>query len=234
MRITCHGERTFPFTSLSTAPMAVAMAPAGEAEASIVGSLNDLAPARLGALLSAVRKQRTESRRDVARLVGTNVRAVRRCERGDAPAPHDMLAALAAHYGDDLTARFEPRSPINVGRHQIIARTDESQLGSGTPLPNRKRQRRSSRSRRSSRTSLFHVSARCCVAPARNTRTAGRRDVASQVGTTARELRQYETGATPVPHGILTALAAFYGEDLDSHFAHRSPFGRSVAPGQRS
>jgi transcriptional regulator with XRE-family HTH domain len=50
-----------------------------------------------------------------------------------------------------------------------------------------------------------------------------RRDVASQVGTTARELRRYETGAAPVPHGILTALAEFYGEGLDSHFAHRNP-----------
>jgi transcriptional regulator with XRE-family HTH domain len=50
-----------------------------------------------------------------------------------------------------------------------------------------------------------------------------RRDVASQVGTTARELRRYETGAAPVPRGVLTALAEFYGEDLNTHFAHRDP-----------
>ena len=49
---------------------------------------------------------------------------------------------------------------------------------------------------------------------ARQQHSSSRRDVASKVGTTARELRRYETGAAPVPPGIVNALAEFYGADL--------------------
>jgi len=55
---------------------------------------------------------------------------------------------------------------------------------------------------------------------ARENSSTSRRDVASKVGTTARALRRYETGAVPVPRGIVTALAEFYGEDLNSPRAH--------------
>lgn len=58
---------------------------------------------------------------------------------------------------------------------------------------------------------------------AREKRSDSRRAVANQVGTSARALRRYETGAVPVPNGIVTALAQFYGEDLNTHFAHRTP-----------
>ena len=57
----------------------------------------------------------------------------------------------------------------------------------------------------------------------REERSDSRRVVADQLGMTARELRRYETGRVPVPRGILTALAEFDGEDLDSRFGHRNP-----------
>jgi transcriptional regulator with XRE-family HTH domain len=65
---------------------------------------------------------------------------------------------------------------------------------------------------------------------AREHHSSSRRDVANKVGTTARELRRYETGATPVPPGIVNALAEFYGAHLGADFSHRgaSPIEAAV------
>jgi transcriptional regulator with XRE-family HTH domain len=133
-----------------------------------------------------------------------------------------MLAALAAYYGEDLTARFEPRAPFDVERSRIVAGIEELNPHSGDAavVP------AAETSELVVETLLADLALARLGTVLRSTReehSNSRRDVANRVGTTARELRRYETGATPVPRGILTALAEFYGDDLDIRFAHRNP-----------
>jgi transcriptional regulator with XRE-family HTH domain len=199
-----------------------AMEHADGIEASAVASLDDLAPAHLAALLRAVRNQRTQSRRDVARRVGTSVRALRRCERGDASVPRDLLAALASYYGDDLTGRFEMPPPIQVDQPRIVVGNEDvrPRLGGAPALPAAEP---SALAVESLLAELALARLGTVLQSTREEHSNSRRDVASQVGTTARDLRRYETGAAPVPRGVLTALAEFYGDDLNTHFAHRNP-----------
>jgi len=191
-------------------------------EAGIVAQLDDLGPVHLAALLRAVRNQRMQSPREVARRVGTSARALRQCERGDEPVPPDLLAALAAYYGGDLTARFDTRAPIPVDPDKIPTGTEALNLRSAdaAPVP------AAEPSELAVETLLADLALARLGTVLRSTReehSNSRHHVASQVGTTARDLRRYETGATPVPHGVLTALAEFYAHDLDTHFAHRNP-----------
>jgi transcriptional regulator with XRE-family HTH domain len=198
------------------------MEPEEGSQEAVVTQLDDLGPARLAALLCATRNQRMQSRREVARRIGTSVTALRRWERGDAPIPREMLVALAVYYGEDLTARFGIRAPAAAESHPIVARTEAVQLGSAEAVATAA----SEPSELAVETLLADLALARLGTVLRSTReetSDSRRNVASQVGTTARELRRYETGATPVPRGILTALAEFYGEDLDTRFAHRNP-----------
>jgi transcriptional regulator with XRE-family HTH domain len=190
-------------------------------EAGVVVLLEDLGPARLAALLRAVRNQRTQSRRDVARRIGTAARALRRAERGNVPVPRAMLAELVAYYGGDLTARFETQRPI-MDEQAIVVAVDAVRVHSGDAIAETAEQP----SELAVESLLAELALARLGTVLRSTReelSNSRRDVANRVGTTARELRRYETGAAPVPRGILTALAQFYGDGLDTHFAHRKP-----------
>ena len=92
--------------------------------------LDDLAPPRLGTLLRAARKQTGSTRREVARRVGTSPSELRRYERGDAPVPPTLIAALAECYGEDLTAQFATRAPIQLDAHHLVVGTEAQALES--------------------------------------------------------------------------------------------------------
>ena len=202
---------------------------AGDTNEGIVARLEDLGPTRLGALLRAVHEQRMQSRRDVAKRVGASTRMLRHYERGDEPVPGKVLGLLADYYGADLSTRFEARVPAHDDPNPSGAQPDAG------PLPSRPADLRGEPAAESSDLGAETLLADLALArlgtllqSTRVERSDSRRDVASQIGTTARALRRYETGTTPVPHGILTALAEFYGEDLDTRFGHRERgFGRS-------
>jgi len=133
-----------------------------------------------------------------------------------------MLAALAAYYGEDLTARFESGAPVDVERSPIVAGIEALNPHSGDPAA----EPAGGTSELVVETLLADLALARLGTVLRSTReehSDSRRDVANQVGMTPRELRRYETGAAPVPRGILTALAEFYGDDLDTRFAHRNP-----------
>jgi transcriptional regulator with XRE-family HTH domain len=191
---------------------------AGGNDYDIVAQLEDLSSERLGALLRAVRDQRAQSRRDVAKRTGVSARSLRSFERGDASVPRDALASLAAYYAEDLSARVGARVPAPE-EPPALPTTVAAALAreSAGPGPT------------SSELGVESLMADLALArlgtllqSTRVERSDSRRDVASQIGTTARALRRYETGAAPVPRGILTALSEFYGDDLDTHFGHRS------------
>jgi transcriptional regulator with XRE-family HTH domain len=129
---------------------------------------------------------------------------------------------LAAHYGDDLTGRFETLAPTQVDQDQFVVRAEEGQLHPGDVFADPSVEP-SELAVESLLADLALARLGTVLQSTREEHSNSRRDVASHVGTTARELRRYETGAAPVPRGILTALAEFYGDDLDSHFAHRNP-----------
>ena len=181
-------------------------------EAGAVALLASLGPVHLAALLRAVRKKRMQTRQDVAKRIGTSAAALRRAESGDAPVPLGTLAALASYYGEDLTAFVETPLPILVDHDRSVAGNEvgvpagSSDLAVETLLAD-----------------LALARLGTVLQSTREAQSGRRREVASRVGTTTRELRRYETGSKPVPRGILTALAEFYGEDLDTHFAHRNP-----------
>jgi transcriptional regulator with XRE-family HTH domain len=143
-----------------------------------------------------------------------------------------MLAALVRYYGADLTGRFEPFVPIVVDPEPVVDRSGAVQrlsAGDDAGIP------AVEGSELAVETLLADLALARLGTVLRSTReeiSTSRRDVASRVGTTARELRRYETGVTPVPRGILTALAEFYGDDLDTHFAHRNPV--RVDPSRRA
>jgi transcriptional regulator with XRE-family HTH domain len=92
--------------------------------------LDDLAPPRLGTLLRAARKQTGSTRREVAHRVGTSPSELRRYERGDAPVPPTLIAALAECYGEDLTAQLATRAPIQLDSHRLVVGTEAQALES--------------------------------------------------------------------------------------------------------
>ena len=92
--------------------------------------LDDLAPPRLGTLLRAARKQMGSTRREVAHRVGTSPSELRRYERGDAPVPPTLIAALAECYGEDLTAQLATRAPIQLDAHRLVVGTEAQALES--------------------------------------------------------------------------------------------------------
>ena len=107
------------------------MNPVEETNTGVVALLlDDIAPARLGTLLRGARKQRSLTRRDVAGRVGTSAADLRRFERGDAPVPPHLVAALAECYGEDLTAQFAAREPIQVDRRRIAVGAENATLRS--------------------------------------------------------------------------------------------------------
>jgi transcriptional regulator with XRE-family HTH domain len=81
--------------------------------------LDDIAPPRLGTMLRAARKERGLTRRDVAGRVDITPGHLRRIERGDAPVPPHLIAALAECYGEELAAQFATRMPIQVDERRI-------------------------------------------------------------------------------------------------------------------
>ena len=81
--------------------------------------LDDIAPPRLGTMLRAARKERGLTRRDVAGRVDITPGDLRRVERGDAPVPPHLIAALAECYGEELAAQFATRMPIQVDDRRI-------------------------------------------------------------------------------------------------------------------
>lgn len=87
--------------------------------------LDDLAPPRLGTLLRAARKQSGATRRDIANRVGTTTGELRKYERGDAPVPASLIAALAECYGEHLTAQLATRAPIQLDEQRLIVGDDE-------------------------------------------------------------------------------------------------------------
>lgn len=92
--------------------------------------LDDLAPPRLGTLLRAARKQTGSTRREVAHRVGTSPSELRRYERGDAPVPTSLIAALAECYGEDLTAQLATRAPIHLDAGRLVVGTEAQALES--------------------------------------------------------------------------------------------------------
>jgi transcriptional regulator with XRE-family HTH domain len=101
----------------------------GESTTGVVALLlDDLAPARLGTLLRGARKQRSLTRRDVAGRVGTSAAELRRFERGEVPVPPSLVAALAECYGEDLTAQFATREPIQIDRRRVVVGDDDVRL----------------------------------------------------------------------------------------------------------
>jgi transcriptional regulator with XRE-family HTH domain len=108
------------------------MTPAGavtEASEGVVALLlDDLAPPRLGTFLKGARKQGSLTRREVAGRVGTTSAELRRYERGDAPVPAHVIAALAECYGPDLTAQFATRVPLVVDANRMVAGADVAPL----------------------------------------------------------------------------------------------------------
>src|SRR5436853_7172499 len=83
--------------------------------------LDDLAPPRLGTLLRAARKHTGSTRREVAQRIGTTAGDLRRFERGDAPVPPRLIAALAECYGEELTAQLATRAPIRLDERRPVA-----------------------------------------------------------------------------------------------------------------
>ena len=148
---------------------------AGDTNEGIVARLEDLGPTRLGALLRAVREQRMQSRRDVAKRVGASTRMLRHYERGDEPVPGNVLGLLADYYGADLSARFEARVPRTTIRTRAAPNPTPGLSRHGTPTcaGNRRPNRRIWAPRRFSPILHSLAWARCCRAPARNDRTAG-------------------------------------------------------------
>jgi transcriptional regulator with XRE-family HTH domain len=92
--------------------------------------LDDLAPPRLGTLLRTARKHHELTRREVAGRVGTTPSELRRFERGETPVPPRVVAALAECYGEDLTAQFATRDPIQFDRSRIVVGTEEAPVTS--------------------------------------------------------------------------------------------------------
>jgi transcriptional regulator with XRE-family HTH domain len=92
--------------------------------------LDDLAPPRLGTLLRAARKQSGATRHEVASRIGTSAGELRRYERGDAPVPAHLIAALAECYGEDLTAQLATRAPIRVEEHRLTVGDAQRSLAS--------------------------------------------------------------------------------------------------------
>ncbi len=92
--------------------------------------LDDLAPPRLGTLLRAARKQTGATRREVAQRIGATPGDLRRYERGDAPVPPHLIAALAECYGEELTAQLATRAPIEVDNRRIAIGTESRTLDS--------------------------------------------------------------------------------------------------------
>ena len=92
--------------------------------------LDDIAAPRLGTLLRAARKQRSLTRRDVANRVDTTAGELRRYERGDAPVPPSLVAQLAECYGEDLTAQFTTRAPVQVEGRQLMVGSQTRELPS--------------------------------------------------------------------------------------------------------
>jgi transcriptional regulator with XRE-family HTH domain len=81
--------------------------------------LDDLAPPRLGTLLRGARKQSSLSRREVAGRTATTPGEIRLYERGNAPVPARVIAALAECYGAHLTSQLATRVPIAADATQI-------------------------------------------------------------------------------------------------------------------
>ena len=106
------------------------MNPAEASATDVVISLHDISPPRVGALLLAARKQRSLTRRRVARRIGAHASDVRDSERGHAPVPHSLLESLHACYGKDLTEQFATRAPIELDGHRLVVATEEVVLQS--------------------------------------------------------------------------------------------------------
>ncbi len=90
--------------------------------------LDDLAPPRLGTLLRGARKRSSLSRREVAARTGTTPGEIRCYERGDAPVPARVIAALAECYGAHLTAQLATRVPIAEDTTQILVGSEVDPL----------------------------------------------------------------------------------------------------------
>jgi transcriptional regulator with XRE-family HTH domain len=90
--------------------------------------LDDLAPPRLGTLLRGARKRSSLSRREVAARTGTTPGEIRGYERGDAPVPARVIAALAECYGAHLTAQLATRVPFAADTTQIVVGSEVDPL----------------------------------------------------------------------------------------------------------
>jgi transcriptional regulator with XRE-family HTH domain len=190
-------------------------------EAGLIERLYGLGPERLGALLRSIRIQRMQSRRDVARRVDANGLSLLRWERGEAPVPHDMLVALVAYFGQDVTARFERGAARTELASSNPARVDTTAPPSEPPDPAPPDPNAPDLAVETVLADFALARLGTLLQSTREERSDSRRAVASQMGLTPRELRRYETGRAPVPRGVLTSLAEFYGDDLDARFGHR-------------
>lgn len=107
------------------------MHPLAESSPDVVALLlDDLAPPRLGTLLRAARKERGSTRREIAHRVGITAGELRRYERGDTTVPPSTIVALAECYGEDLTAQFAAREPIQIDGGHLVVGGVEGTVGS--------------------------------------------------------------------------------------------------------